>query len=569
MKLTDKERAAVAAANAIDKRVEIIVKAGDQPFSTDEAEKVLVANAIDLRVFQRGGDLVRMITLAPDIDSGGLASAETMQLQAMTQQHLQDVFERLIAFRKFFGKGKRAIDCPSGIALKYLSRVGNWKLPKLTGFIEAPIIRNDGTVLDKPGYDPITGLYLIGAAWPKIPAAPTKAVAKNALDELLAPFDEFPFVSGASKSVFAGYILTLIQRRLLKNAPLFSFNAPEVGTGKGKLVKAGALIALGRDPGAQPISSDRDEFHKALTTVLREGRPLNCWDNFVEPFDSAAFASCLTTDPYQARLLGENRQLSLRTNCTHTATGNNIVFKGEMPRRVVQCSIDANMEKPYTREFKISDLDNYLLENRGRLVAAALTVLKGYAVAGRPRQEVKPFGSFDDWSAKIREPLVWLGMNDPCLTTGALIDEDPQRESRAEIIAAWYNALGEATLRIGEIVLQVNTYLGAGDGLKALRQKLLGVAAEYGDRNSLDPDRLGKFCRTIQDRVFNGLVLRKEGSETNAKRWRVERTRTLVATESIAAALRSLLPTTRAPLRVVAGRQSQIPRKKKFGKGMK
>jgi len=60
--------------------------------------------------------------------------------------------------------------------------------------------------------------------------------------------------------------------------------------------------------------------------------------------------------------------------------------------------------------------------------------------------------------------------------------------------------------------------------------------------------------------------LRKEGSETNAKRWRVERTRTLAANESIAAALRSLFPTMRVPLRVVAGGQSRMPKKKKVRK---
>ena len=38
-------------------------------------------------------------------------------------------------------------------AKTYLERVGEWRLRPLLGVVQAPTLRPDGTVLQKPGYD--------------------------------------------------------------------------------------------------------------------------------------------------------------------------------------------------------------------------------------------------------------------------------------------------------------------------------------------------------------------------------------------------------------------------------
>ena len=41
-----------------------------------------------------------------------------------------------------------------------LSRVGQWRLPTVAGVITTPTIRPDGSILRKPGYDPIAKNFI-------------------------------------------------------------------------------------------------------------------------------------------------------------------------------------------------------------------------------------------------------------------------------------------------------------------------------------------------------------------------------------------------------------------------
>ena len=52
-------------------------------------------------------------------------------------------------------------------------------------------------------------------------------------------------------------------------------------------------------------------------------------------------------------------------------------------------------------------------QSRPALLTAALTVLRGYIVAGRPDQKLKPWGSFEGWSDLVRNAIVWSGLVDP------------------------------------------------------------------------------------------------------------------------------------------------------------
>jgi putative DNA primase/helicase len=58
------------------------------------------------------------------------------------------------------------------------------------------------------------------------------------------------------------------------------------------------------------------------------------------------------------------------------------------------------MEQPETRKFK-GDPMKAVLADRGRFVAAILTVARAYIVAGKPGR-LSPFASFDRWSELIR-----------------------------------------------------------------------------------------------------------------------------------------------------------------------
>src|SRR6202030_2993753 len=103
----------------------------------------------------------------------------------------------------------------------------------------------------------------------------------------------------------------------------------------------------------------------------------------------------------------------------------NLSFRGDLRSRALISRIDAGVERPEERTFRIADLPGYLTAKRQRLVVASLTILRAYHVADRPGQDLRPWGGFDNWSREIREPLVWLGVADPCATRERVIANDP------------------------------------------------------------------------------------------------------------------------------------------------
>lgn len=505
-----KNRASHSTAYFSDERPKIVLEAGRLPDATDQAEDALLHHCEQLRIFQRAGELVRIVSL-PDRQVNGQLSRPkgSVQLELLSNTALTDVFNRIACWRS---RKKGRIDCPSKIASFYLSRVGSWRLPLLAGIISAPILREAGSVLEKRGYDAATGLYLVsGNDSPQIPERPTRDDAKEALKSLRLPFCQFPFVADHDFAVHIACILTAIQRPLLKACPIFGYTAPAQRSGKSLLAESVATIAMGKPAPATVISNDREEIRKMITSALREGHSIINLDNVVYPLASPDLAKAITQSEYQDRALGTNRMLRLPTSVLWTATGNNLLFRGDLSSRALLSRIDAEVESPEARTFQIPHLRDFMERNRGGLVAAALTILRAYHVAGRPRQHVKPWGGFEDWSASIREPLVWLGMADPCETRTAVQADDPEREESLTALRALNEKFGNDEFTAKRIIRHCKS--------AKLRTALECVAV--GRHQEIDAVRLGWWLRRTRDRICGGLRLEVAGKQSGSNRWKI------------------------------------------------
>jgi hypothetical protein len=257
-------------------------------------------------------------------------------------------------------------------------------------------------------------------------------------------------------------------------------------------------------------------MRKAITSALREGHSIINLDNIEGPLASPELAKAITQSEYQDRLLGESRMLRLPTNVLWTATGNNLAFRGDLSSRALLCRIDSGMERPEERTFTIPDLKDFLIMNRKQIVAAALTILRAYHVAGRPHQDVQPWGGFEDWSRAIREALVWAGLPDPCKTRETVLADDPEREESLALLHALREAFGDSKFTVKEAVDRCEE-----DG--ALRSAILAIAAARDARNQVDPKRLGWWCRRSRDRTIGGLQLRRCGKAlSKVAHWQIE-----------------------------------------------
>ena len=305
-------------------------------------------------------------------------------------------------------------------------------------------MRVNGSLCEQPGYDPESEILFKpdGQSFPPIPQEPTKKDAAAALAKLDKLIQTFPFVTPIDRSVALAGMLTALDRRSMDTAPLISFSAPTAGSGKSLLVDIIALLATGRRMPVIAQGRTEEELEKRLGSALLAGDVAISIDNCEHELKSALLCQALTQSQLNIRLLGQSRNVETPMNAAFFATGNNLTIAGDLTRRVIMGTLDANCERPEMRTFSV-DARAEALNNRSELVAAALTVLRAWHVA-KQHEGVKldPFGSFEEWTSRIREPLVWLGCADPCETVAKVRATDPERDLLQAVIAQWELHLG-------------------------------------------------------------------------------------------------------------------------------
>ena len=228
---------------------------------------------------------------------------------------------------------------PSDVVRDILS-LPEWPFPILNAIIETPTLRNDGSILSKPGYDAQTGLFYMPSSnfrLPKLPVLPTQEHAQRAArfiqDEVLS---DFPFKDQASSTNALAMILTDLHRQtLIPKSPLALIDAPQAGTGKTFLAEVSHEITTGR-PAAMTTAPDTsqyadEEWRKRITSMLRAGINSIIIDNVEGVLSSPSLAAALTLTTWSDRILGRSEQINIPQRSTWIATGNNIRPGGDLP----------------------------------------------------------------------------------------------------------------------------------------------------------------------------------------------------------------------------------------------
>jgi hypothetical protein len=123
------------------------------------------------------------------------------------------------------------------------------------------------------------------------------------------------------------------------------------------------------------------------------------------PSDSAfgfpALDAALTSAHFKDRILGISKTYDGPFRTVIVATGNNISVKGDAGRRVVPIRLDITEANPERRGgFMHADLEGWVRQNRSRILAATLVLLRATMQAGvRPSTS---FGSYDGWNLVVR-----------------------------------------------------------------------------------------------------------------------------------------------------------------------
>lgn len=460
----------------------------------------------DPGIYQRGGQLVHVL-------AAQVAGEDTLDPGAPVIAALPSAVLRVrlaaAARWRAVRRGELEAAHPPRWAVDAVHTLGEWPgVRPLTGVVEAPTLRRDGTLLDRPGYDAPTGLLFApnGGEWPAIPEAPTLEDAQRALAVLDEVIVDFRFAAEHHRSSWLALVLTLLARYAIDGpVPMTLVDAPVAGAGKGLLADVACRIGTGRAMPLDGYPRSDEELDKRLLAWALGARPVVGLDNLSGKLGGDSLCRALTARVVSGRLLGSTSERTAPIRATFVATGNNVELGADMHRRIVHVRLAPLEEDPSTRAgFVHDDLVGYVMARRPALAVAGLTVLRAFVAAGRPVQRLEPWGSYEAWSGLVRAALVWAGRADPAegrAELRAAADED--RHVHRALVLGWR--------RLVELERGPLSIRRAIDMVFGEREGELGEAPELADvfqalgrnrRGEVDPRTLGYALRALRGRVF-------------------------------------------------------------------
>lgn len=455
------------------------------------------------------------------------------------------------------------VPCPSRVLGQIDGVAGDGEgrrpLPSLEGILRVPSLRPDGSVIEAPGYDPLTGYYLAsGVRLTHLREKPTKdsaVAALKALQDLFAPtIGEkmgFPWKRGLAETIVpVALALTVIARPALGCVPCFLVDASTPGSGKGLVVGVASMIATGEEPARAGWPINPEEQEKAIGAFALMSPPIIAWDNVRGLISSTHLENALTTPVYAFRVLGFSEMMPLAFRPVVTFTGNNVGLSGDMPRRTYVCRLEPATEKPQSipgEKFRHPRIIEHTARFRGKYVSACLTVLRAFHLADRPSQGLK-YSSYESWHELIGNALAWCGAGDITEFSGVEAAEEPPEWSAmrtltagwrridaegkgitlSSLLATLYNSEVQDAIRRGKPIDEVEQ-LRWGDMRAAVQ-----LLAKCPDRAIPDATKLGNGLKVLQSRWFTSgegsafasrrivNVVGPTGKPSVPARWKVE-----------------------------------------------
>lgn len=477
-------------------RETVVVTAGNADEAIAQISLVLAAQP---DYFRLGSSIVRI----DDRDKLHTLTADTALIEVSRYVDLQKLI-----FRK--GEWEQvSVDLSAPLAKALVACAPSSAFRELVGFADGVILRADGSVRTKAGYDAITKLWLRNPI--KVKLMPIDKAVK-VLRSLVA---EFPFADhDADFAVWLAMILTPLARHLIDGCvPALAFSATTKGAGKGKLIETAITISSGDCEPGRVGKEGTTEARKKITTYMLDGRRHFLTDDIKRPFGNDVIDEFLTATTYTDRKLGGSTSVARKNLVTWYVTGNSLQLASDTGRRCLIGVINPECEHAEDRVFD-ADPVTVAKKLRPRFLSAAISILIAHAKDNRP-QYVQPLGSFEAWTNAVADAIVHACGKRADIRTvfdRQREDADQDRQAKRHLFACLKIMFGSRKFSSSEVIKRF-------DSKSDLKE---AVAMLLDDRSRVDDVRaIGFLLGHLVGGQHDGIEMIKAGRDRFGTRYQM------------------------------------------------
>ncbi len=406
----------------------------------------------------RGGNVVQLLL------GQVIGQKNVTTIRPLENRH--GVANQLEKFVRFTGKagseGKRAIPELADAILNDLTA----PFPNLAAVAHSPIVLPDGSVVAETGYNAKNGMFF--ALDDDLRAAAQEVVAKPIADKdiraayaFLAEslFAEIPFERPADAATAVSLLLTLLQRPQIPIVPMYLITSSEAQVGKTTLAQIVSLTAFGQPACIDGYPTTDEELSKRIDAFAFEGRNLVVLDNIKRAtlIRSQVLERTITAETSSGRILGSTSTFSRSNGMTFVATGNSVRVDGDLATRCLSIRLEAPPTRRSERYYSRPDIRQSVLAQRQKAIAAALTILAGWAQS----REVAGSGGirFPDWfrtvGAAIEHATRLYDINSP-VKFSSLLEESVSASEEdialRDLFSFIYSIVGDDEFRAATLI---------------------------------------------------------------------------------------------------------------------
>lgn len=417
-------------------------------------------------VYVTNGQLVRITKVSGDVSTAAANQSASPPLPIVSGVMTPDSFASALAHHTFTYRVKtqrtgeaydeEILPAPRTLATVLSQRF--WPgVRELLGIVGSPVLRRDGTLLQRPGYDPRSKLFLAPKVkLPHVPDRPKPEQVRAARGWLLRDFlGDFPWVGDADRANYIGLLVAQILRPYVGSlTPLGLISATTQSSGK-TILSEGIGLLYGQR--VQPWVNAEGELRKTITSLLAEPASTVVFDNIKEGevIDSPVLAMLLTTPVWSDRLLGVSQTFSAINDRLWLATGNNIHLGGDLATRTVLIQLDPKMPRPELRtKFAIPNLDRWVKDpaNRATMLWHLLVLVMDWIAAGATQVE-QAMRQFGPWASATGGFLAHHGIGGFLSNAEAVRGLDEEDAEWTAFLRRWFEQFGSSPRLASDVLL--------------------------------------------------------------------------------------------------------------------